>query len=141
VTDDNGVLSRVRTYLLAIVAFGSAGMGVELLLLGHVEGIAQWIPVALLAVGCSVLVWHGRARSAASARALQITMVLFVVSGVAGVVLHYRGNVAFELEMYPTMAGTELVARTLTGATPVLAPGSMALLGLVGVMSVYRVRR
>jgi hypothetical protein len=65
-------------------------------------------------------------------------MGLFVLSGGIGVVLHYQGNVAFELEMYPTLSGMELVSRTLTGATPVLAPGSMTLLGLVGLAATYR---
>jgi hypothetical protein len=31
-----------------------------------------------------------------------------------------------------------LVSKTLTGATPVLAPGSMSLLGLVGLAFAYR---
>ena len=50
-------------------------------------------------------------------------MALFVLSGGIGVALHYRGNVEFELEMYPSLSGLELVRKTLTGATPVLAPG------------------
>jgi hypothetical protein len=57
---------------------------------------------------------------------------------VLGVGLHYDGNEEFELEMYPTMAGVELVQNTLTGATPVLAPGSMTLLGLDGLAHTYR---
>ena len=61
-----------------------------------------------------------------------------VVSGAVGVWLHYRGNVEFELEMYPSMQGIELVQKTLTGATPVLAPGSMTLLGLIGLTHSYR---
>jgi hypothetical protein len=64
-------------------------------------------------------------------------MALFVANGLLGVGLHYRGNHEFELEMYPTMVGMELVRETLTGATPVLAPGSMALLGLVGLAAVH----
>ena len=39
--------------------------------------------------------------------------------------------------MYPSMAGMKLVRDTLTGATPVLAPGSMALLRLVGLAAVH----
>lgn len=35
------------------------------------------------------------------------------------------------------MSGLELVRETLTGATPVLAPGSMILLGLVGLAAVH----
>ena len=65
-------------------------------------------------------------------------MACFVASGVLGVGLHYRGNVEFERELYPALAGMELVRKTLTGATPVLAPGSMALLGLVGLCLTFR---
>jgi hypothetical protein len=39
--------------------------------------------------------------------------------------------------MYPTMSGVPLIVSTLTGATPVLAPGSMSLLGLVGLAVTY----
>jgi hypothetical protein len=65
-------------------------------------------------------------------------MVLFIVTGGIGVGLHYDGNVEFELEMAPDAQGLELISRTLTGATPVLAPGMMTLLGLVGLAVVYR---
>ena len=40
--------------------------------------------------------------------------------------------------MYPAMGGLELVQKTLTGATPVLAPGSMTLLGLIGLTHTYK---
>jgi hypothetical protein len=40
--------------------------------------------------------------------------------------------------MYPTMEGAELIRKTMTGATPVLAPGTMALLGIVGLTYAYR---
>jgi len=59
-------------------------------------------------------------------------MLLFVLSGAFGVLLHYQGNVEFELEMYPTTAGFQLFRKAMTGATPALAPGAMAMLGLVG---------
>ena len=84
------------------------------------------------------MVWHAAAPRAVTVQALQVTMLLFVMSGVLGVVLHYRGNVAFEPEMYPSMSGLELVQKTLTGATPVLAPGSMTLLGLIGLAHAYK---
>jgi hypothetical protein len=131
-------LVTLRRALLAILIAGVAGMGAELLLIGHVEGALQLTPVTLLGLGLVTLAWFAIAPNRASARAAQVVMALFVASGAAGVVLHYRGNAAFELEMYPKMSGTELVRETLTGATPVLAPGSMALLGLVGLASTFR---
>jgi hypothetical protein len=66
---------------------------------------------------------------------------LFVASGVVGIALHYRGNVEFEREMYPSLAGMELVEKTLTGATPVFAPGAMALLGAIGLLASYGIRK
>ena len=75
---------------------------------------------------------------ALTVRALQIAMALFVAAGALGVGLHYDGNVEFELEITPAMSGFELVREALTGATPVLAPGAMALLGLIGFAHAYR---
>jgi hypothetical protein len=130
--------ARIRGYLLATLAVGMIGMASELLLIGHRETAQQQIPLVLLGLGMATAVWHAAAPRAATVRALQVVMLLFVVSGVAGVVLHYRGNVEFELEMYPAMNGFELVQKTLTGATPVLAPGSMTLLGLIGLTHTYK---
>jgi hypothetical protein len=129
---------RMRAYLLATLGAGMGGMAAELLLIGHHESGQQLIPLALLGVGLVALAWHAAAPRPASVRALQMLMLLFVLSGAAGVVLHYRGNVEFELEMYPAMSGLELVHKTLTGATPVLAPGSMTLLGLIGLTHTYK---
>ena len=130
-------LTRIRAFLLATLAVGIIGMGVELLLIGHSESVQQQIPLVLLALGGVTLGVHAAAPRPVTVRALQAVMTLFVVSGAVGVWLHYRGNVEFELEMYPSMEGIELVQKTLTGATPVLAPGSMTLLGLIGLTCSY----
>ena len=131
------MLAGLRRFLLLTLMGGIAGMGLELLFIGHVEDRLQLVPVVLLPAGLIALVWHTLRPCRASARGVRLLMALFVVSGLLGVGLHYRGNHEFELEMYPSMAGMELVRETLTGATPVLAPGSMALLGLVGLAAVH----
>lgn len=131
-------LARIRRLLLGTLAFGVVGMTTELLLLGHFESTSQTIPLVLLAVSALVLIWHIATPRRASVRALQATMMLFIVSGGIGIGLHYDGNEEFELEMYPSLRGLELVEKTLTGATPVFAPGTMALLGLIGLALTYR---
>jgi hypothetical protein len=136
--DESATLATIRRWLLVTLLAGTIGMEGELLLIGHFEEWLQLTPVVLLALGSAALAWHLGAPGAASLRVVRSMMVLFVASGVLGVALHYRGNAAFELEMYPTLAGAELIGKTLTGATPVLAPGSMALLGLVGLTQTYR---
>jgi hypothetical protein len=136
--DESAVLARVRWLLQATLMVGLLGMSAELVLLGHFASASQVIPLLLLGVGLVVLVWHLAAPGPASVRALQGVMVLFVVSGGIGIGLHYDGNVQHELEASPSMGGLELIRSTLSGATPVLAPGAMALLGLVGLALLYR---
>lgn len=131
-------LAAMRRLLLAVLMLGIAGMATELLLIGHVETTAQLVPLAALTCGFVSLAWLALAPSRSAVRTVQILMLAFVTSGIAGVVLHYRGNAEFEREIYPTLAGFELIKGSLTGATPVLAPGSMTLLGLVGLTAAFR---
>ena len=123
----------IRRLLLSTLVVGILGTAAELLLLGHVEGWQQLMPVALLALSAVVLVVRAARRTWATKALFLITMWLFLMSGAVGVALHFQGNAEFEREMYPEMKGIELVQKTMTGATPVLAPGTMALLGLVGI--------
>jgi hypothetical protein len=134
---DRERLAGLRRFLLLTVMVGIVGMSLELVFIGHLEGLLQLVPIGLLPAGLIALAWHMSRPSRASARGVRLLMALFVASGLLGVGLHYQGNHEFELEMYPSMAGMELMRETLTGATPVLAPGSMALLGLVGLAAVH----
>jgi hypothetical protein len=132
------VPARIRTMLLWTLVFGVAGMLAELLLIGHDESASQWMPLVLLAATLAAGVWSGLAPGRLALRSLQLLLVLMIASGVVGVGLHFQGNREFELEMYPSLSGFELITETLTGATPVLAPGSMSVLGVVGLAFTYR---
>jgi hypothetical protein len=129
---------RLRRFLTGVVMVGVVGMAAELLLIGHTDGWYQLVPVVLLTAMAVAMAWRLARPRRLTVWVVRTLMVSSVASGVAGVVLHYRGNEAFELEMYPTLSGAALVFETITGATPVLAPGSMALLGLVGLAATYR---
>lgn len=133
-------LTRLRRVLIAVFAVSSAGTALELLLLGHVEGAAQLVPVGLLILGVVVALWHALSCAPTARYAFQGLMAAFVLSGVVGMGLHYQGNAEFELEMYPELSGMELFRETVTGATPVLAPGTMCLLGIIGLAAAYRQR-
>jgi hypothetical protein len=114
------------------------GTSSELILLRHIDEPAQWIPLVALGVAIPILIWHVASPGPASVRALQGLMLAFLVLGVVGVGLHYDGNVEFERELNPSERGWTFVRKTVAGATPVLAPGSMVLLGLVGLAHAYR---
>jgi hypothetical protein len=128
----------LRLLLLAIVLLGAVGLALELLLLEHYESFWQWSPFIVLglvlASGVAVLVRPRRI----TVRAFRLAMVLCLVAGALGLFLHYRGNVEFERENEPSLRGLSLVWRALTGATPALAPGALAQLGLVGLAYGFR---
>jgi hypothetical protein len=129
---------RVRAALLALFVFGAVGTGAELLLLEHTEKLAQWVPLAAIATSLAVLAAHALARHRFTVRAFQGLMVLFLAAGGVGVVLHYRGNAEFERERDPGIEGADLFRHAITGATPALAPGTMVLLGSIGLLYAYR---
>ena len=135
---DTVTLARLRLVLMAALVLGMVGAGAELLLLEHTDGVQQLVPVTLLGLGLIALAWHGVSRSVTSLRAIQVMMALFVASGFVGMVWHYQGNVEFELERSPTIAGLALFKEAMMGATPALAPGAMIQLGLIGLAYTYR---
>jgi hypothetical protein len=127
-----------RRLALYLLVFGTVGVSAELLLLEHFEDSAQWIPLALLGVGLIAALAVALRPGPRLVRALRGVMLLFVLSGVAGIYFHLKANVEFELELRPSMAGGELVIESLKGAMPALAPGTMVQLGLLGLLVCYR---
>jgi hypothetical protein len=127
-------LRGVRNALLGVLVLGCVGTAAELALLEHFEDRFQIVPLAylaliLVAVGVH-LVWRRRA----SARAVQAVTVLTVISGPVGTWFHYQANVEFKLEVTPSLAGWELFKAAFGGGIPALAPGTMVLLGLLGLV-------
>ena len=134
----HGTITTLRRILFWTLAIGIVGTESELLLLGHFDDWKQYTPLILLALALVVQGWYFASRSAASIRVLRVAMWLFVVSGAVGVALHLIGNIEFELEMSPGLTGWELFRESVTGATPVLAPGAMLQLGLIGLAWAFR---
>jgi hypothetical protein len=127
-----------RSFALYLLLFGTGGVGLELVLLGHYEDPWQWAPLVLLAAGAAlgaVLAVRPGRRLVRSFRAL---MVAYLLAGGLGLYLHLNANVEFERELRPSIGGTQLIVETLKGAIPALAPGAMAQLGLLGLLICYR---
>ena len=122
-------LSRL---LIATYLFSLLGVGAELLLIGHFEDWPQMIPLVLIAVGLGTGLWYAQVPTATSNRVFSLSLAVMFASGLVGQVLHYRGNMEFELESDPAITGWALFVASMTGETPALAPGTMALLAVVG---------
>jgi hypothetical protein len=130
--------ASLRQLLLAVVLIGIAGLEVELALLRHAESLTQWIPHIALLIGLLVTAAVYFRPRPKTLRSFQVLMVLYLLIGVLGVYLHYRGNVEFALERDPTLSGLRLLWKALRGATPSLAPGALAQVGLLGLLYTYR---
>lgn len=128
----------LRQLVLALVFIGIVGLEIELALLRHAESFSQWIPHIVLLIGLlSTAIVYVRP-SAATLRAFQATMWMFVVIGLLGLYFHFKGNVEFATERDPSLTGFKLLWKALRGATPALAPGALSQLGLLGLIYTYK---
>ena len=144
--DENGdeafgeppMMQTVRRALLALLVVFMLGTGLDLMLLDHHEDAWQLVPLALLASGLVVSVWTLRGRAGAIT-AMRLLMVLFVAAGFLGITLHYLGNRDFQLEMDPAAAGWPLFLKVVRAKSPpALAPASMVMMGLLGLVYTYQ---
>jgi len=131
-------VGMLRLWILAVLVLGLLGTVAELVLLSHYEQPVQLVPVVLIVLTLVVLVWHAIGRSTASLRVLLGLMVLFVLASFAGFAAHFYGSAEFQLDLEPSLSTWELVEKVMRAkAPPLLAPGMMMQLGLLGLAYVY----
>jgi hypothetical protein len=128
----------LRRWVLGVLVLGLAGTMTELVLLEHYEQVLQFVPLLLIVAAVAAIAWQLMRNDAASLRALEIIMVLFALAGFAGVAAHFRGSAEFQLDLNPSMSMWELVEKVMRAkAPPLLAPGMMLQMGLLGLAYVY----
>jgi hypothetical protein len=129
----------VRRMLLALCGIGLAGTSTELLLLGHYEDARQSAPLVLMAAAIAGLVVQAWRPSRVMTLAFRALMVALILAGAAGVVFHFLGNLEFQRDMDPEASAMALFWKVLRAkAPPALAPGSLAQLGILGLIATYR---
>ena len=139
VDDRSRVEAQLRRFLLALFSVGAAGTLAELIALGHYEDQWQIVPLFVLAVALVSAGLQTFAAGRLSLGMLKTVAVAMMAAGAAGMVLHYRGNLEFQLETNPDLSGWDLFAKIVHAKVPpALAPGVMAQLGLVGLIYCFR---
>ena len=106
----------MRRGVLGLLVLGTAGVLVELVVLNHYADANQMIPVAVCATGLIVAAWLALAPGLVVVRVFQFVMLVYAGSAVVGATLHTVGD----------------------AAAPVLAPGVLLQLGLLGLLATYR---
>jgi hypothetical protein len=132
-------LATIRRLLLTLLCLACVGTTAELWLMGHHEDAWQWAPLAVMTVCALGAIWVMATWSLAAIRVLRVLMAVLILTGAIGGVMHYRANMEFQLEMDPSLGGVALMTKILHAkAPPSLAPGNMALVGLIGLVAVWR---
>ncbi len=129
---------RWRQLVLLVIVVGFVGTLAELLLLGHYEDRWQFAPLGLGGAVLLALLWYALSAGGMPVRTVRWLSLLSCASAVAGLVLHYQANVEWELETTPELQGWALFREAVTGALPLLAPGTMLQLGLLGLIWTMR---
>ena len=128
-----------RRVLLTILLLGIAGISLELWLMAHTEDAYQLIPLWLAAAGIVSAMVVAARPSIGTVRLFQAVMVLFLLSGIIGMVLHFQVNIEFQREMDAALSGLALYQKAiLAKSPPALAPGAMIQLGLIGLAYTFR---
>jgi hypothetical protein len=131
------VEERLRRFLLIIVAFVYLGTLIELVLEEHFKELNQLIPFVLCGLGILAVLAVLFRPQRNTILVMRGIMVVAALGSLLGIYLHLTGNFAFELEMRPNAVPGDVVTQALTGASPLLAPGILALGAVLAIAATY----
>ncbi len=123
---DSQKLRRLRRFLLLLVVGLCVLTMIELWLEEHVEDL-QLVPFFLCSLTLVTVLVYWRRPQRQTLIALRASLLLLVIGSLAGIYLHVTGNLAFALEIRPNAGIAEVWYEALSGGSPLLAPGILAL--------------
>ncbi len=135
--NDTMILARLRHFLFVLAALLCVGTFVELWSAEHYQEPIQLLPFILAGLGLAtilVVLWRPRR---VTMRAMQVVMVLNALGSAFGIYEHIENNLGFELEIRPNAAAVDVFIEALHGASPLLAPGILALAACLSLAASY----
>lgn len=135
--NSNDVLRRLRLFLLVLAGLVFAGAVVELVLSEHTETLVQWIPFILSGLGIVAILAALISPQRLTLMALRLVMVLVVLGSLLGVYVHLVNNIGLELEIRPNATVFSVFMEALKGASPLLAPGMLAVAAIIALAATY----
>lgn len=126
-------MKTTSQYIHGIILIMISGLLLELIFIGHYENFWQNLPLTLLFVSFISILFLKKIKWI---YVLNSIFLAVIIVGFLGVFLHLKNNYEFEMELNARLSSWQLFTRSLTGALPVLAPGSLVPLGLLGLLLV-----
>lgn len=134
---DQSLLQRYRQFLLILAGFIFVGVIVELYFTGHTDTPIQYIPFMLSGLGLVALAAVLIRPQRTTFLVLRGVMGLVTLGSFLGIYEHIANNLAFALEIQPNATVREGLFNALGGASPLLAPGILALGALLAFAATY----
>ncbi|WP_299127021.1 hypothetical protein [uncultured Winogradskyella sp.] len=123
---------RLNNVILIALLLMTVGTVLELYLLSHYESFLQLIPILCIGLVLLTVIILAFRKTIIIKNVFKLLLVLTVLSGIYGTILHLQSNYEFEIEMTPTADRWHLFLESFAGALPALAPLSMIVLALIG---------
>lgn len=133
------VLRRLRSLLLLLSSLLFAGALLELWLVNHTEDKIQWLAFVLSGLGLLVTLVALTLRTRITVGILRACMILVIGGSLFGIYEHVSNNIAFEREIQPNSTSSHLIWKGLSGANPLLAPGTLAVAALLALAGTYKI--
>lgn len=127
-----------RRFLWAAAVATYLAAAVELVLVEHYEEWQQALPFGMIALGSLAASWAWRSPGRTSIRSARWAGVLATMTALVGVYFHVEGNLGIAREVHPDASGAEVFWDALSGGNPLLAPGMIALAGVLAAAATYR---
>ena len=134
------VLRRLQLFLLVLSLLLFAGTLLELWLVEHTEDTIQWLAFVIAGIGLLAALLVLVRRAPATVLVMRGLMVVVIAGGLFGVYQHVTNNVAFEREIQPNATTRQLIWKGVSGANPLLAPGTLVIAGLLSLAGLYKYR-
>lgn len=128
---------RLRRFLLWTAGFIWLGSIAELLLTEHTGEWIQYVPFVVCAVGVVAVGAVLRVHTAQTRRLLRLTGIVAILASAVGAWKHYEANLELELEIHATASRLSSMWEALFGASPFLAPGILALAGVLAIAALW----
>ncbi|MEO8612890.1 MAG: hypothetical protein ABI690_33660 [Chloroflexota bacterium] len=135
--DNETVIARLRTFLLALAGFTFFATIIELLLENHTKEVLQYVPFVLCLIGFVAIAAALLSPGRGSVFRLRIAMVIVGLGGIIGMGIHMFENFTFEQDIRPNEAFLDTLLPTLKGAAPLLAPGVLVFAAIVALAATY----
>ena len=135
--NDRTILQRLRLFLLVMAGLVFVVTPVELWLNEHYESPVQLIPFLLSALGLIAVLLVLVAPRRETLIGLRSIAVVIILGSLLGMYEHFEANMAFELDIRPGAAASDVLLETLKGASPMLAPGILAFGALLCLAATY----